>query len=133
MTVGRIRQGPLLMVLAGVAFTAMVACVKTVRAELDALEIVAWRGAIAIPLAFALLRGASPWPVNRRALGIRVGAGFLAMTCFYTAAQGLSVADLSLLGRIQPVLIAIAAPLVLRERLDPRVWLLLAAGVVEPR
>ena len=42
----------------------------------------------------------------------------------------LSVADLSLLGRIQPVLIAIAAPLVLRERLDPRVWLLLAAGVV---
>jgi len=118
------------MVAAGLSFTAMVACVKTVRTELDALEIVAWRGVIAIPLALTLLRGASPWPVNRRAIALRVGAGFLAMSCFYTAAHGLTVADLSLLGRIQPVLIAIAAPLVLRERVAPRVWLLLAAGLL---
>lgn len=118
------------MVAAGLSFTAMVACVKTVRTELDALEIVAWRGVIAVPLALVLLRGASPWPVNRRAIALRVGAGFLAMTCFYTAAHGLTVADLSLLGRIQPVLIAIAAPLVLRERVARRVWLLLAAGLL---
>jgi drug/metabolite transporter (DMT)-like permease len=41
------------------------------------------------------------------------------------------VADLSLLGRLQPVLIAIVAPMVLGrgERVDPRVWLLLAAGM----
>ena len=127
---GRVRRGPLLMVAAGLAFTAMVACVKTVRAELDALEIVAWRGVVAIPLALAMLRGGSPWPVNRRATVLRVGAGFLAMTCFYTAAHGLTVADLSLLGRIQPVLIALAAPLVLRERVAPQVWLLLAAGLM---
>lgn len=128
----RLRRGPLLMVAAGLAFTVMVACVKTVRAELDALEVVAWRGLVAIPLALALLRGASPWPVNRKVLGLRVGAGFLAMTCFYTAAHGLTVADLSLLGRLQPVLIAIAAPLLLGrgERVDPRVWALLGAGVL---
>ena len=128
----RLRKGPLLMVGAGLAFTAMVACVKVLRVELSTLEIVSWRGVVAIPLALAMLRGASPWPVNRAVLGLRVGMGFLAMFCFYTAAHGLSVADLSLLGRIQPVLIAIGAPLLLgrSERVDPRVWALLIAGVV---
>jgi drug/metabolite transporter (DMT)-like permease len=127
-----VRKGPLLMVAAGLAFTVMVACVKVVRAELGTLEVVAWRGVVAVPLAIAMLRGASPWPINRAVLGLRVGAGFIAMSCFYTAAHGLTVADLSLLGRLQPVLIAIVAPMVLGrgERVDPRVWLLLAAGVV---
>ncbi|MEC7949339.1 MAG: DMT family transporter [Myxococcota bacterium] len=120
------------MVGAGLAFTVMVACVKVVRSELGAFEVVAWRGVVAIPLALALLRGASLRPVNRPAMALRVIAGFFAMTCFYTAAHGLSVADLSLLGRLQPVLIAIVAPVVLgrRERVDPRVWGLLGAGVL---
>jgi len=119
------------MVAAGLAFTVMVACVKVVRAELSTLEVVAWRGVVAVPLAIAMLRGRSPWPINRAVLGLRIFAGFLAMSCFYTAAHGLTVADLSLLGRLQPVLIAIVAPMVLGrgERVDPRVWLLLAAGM----
>ena len=120
------------MVAAGLAFTLMVACVKIVRAELGTLEVVAWRGVVAVPLALLMLRRAAPWPINRGVLALRVGAGFLAMSCFYTAAHGLTVADLSLLGRLQPVLIAIVAPLVLGrgERVDPRVWAVLAAGVL---
>ena len=46
-----LRRGPLLMILAGLCFTLMLACVKVLRAELSALEVVFWRGAAAAPLA----------------------------------------------------------------------------------
>lgn len=127
-----LRKGPLLMVAAGVAFTVMVACVKLVRAELTAFEVVAWRGVVAIPLALWWNRRGPFVPVARGLTAFRVVLGFVAMTCFYTATHGLTVADLSLVGRLQPVLIAIAAPFVLgrSERVDPRVWAVLVAGVV---
>ena len=125
------RPGPALMVAAGFVFTAMVSCVKVARAELSAIEIVAWRGLVGIPAALMMIRGTRFLPTHSRLVMLRVVAGFVAMTCFYTAAHGLTVADLSLLGRLQPVAIALIAPVVLGvgERAGIRVWGLLCLGV----
>jgi drug/metabolite transporter (DMT)-like permease len=123
--------GPILMILASLAFTLMVACVKVARAEMSALEIATWRGLSSIPLAWLLARGASRHVQAKGWLGLRVVFGFGAMTCFFTSAKGLPIADLSLIGRLQPLLIALAAPLILgvAERSDRRIWGLMLVGV----
>jgi drug/metabolite transporter (DMT)-like permease len=122
----------MLMVLASLAFTLMVACVKVARAELSALEIAAWRGLGSIPLALFFARGAG-WKVQARGwMGIRIVIGFGAMTCFFTAARGLAVADLALISRLQPILIALLAPVILgaAERSDRRLWGLMGVGML---
>ncbi len=124
-------RGPLAMMVGVLFFAGMFACVKVARAELPAMEIMLWRGVIGLPIA-AVAMGAAPWSIQNRPVFLaRVVFGFLAMGCFYTAAQGLSLADLSLLDRLQPVGVALLAPTLLgrRERASPWLWLLLLVGL----
>jgi drug/metabolite transporter (DMT)-like permease len=119
------------MVLASLAFIVMVACVKVAREELTALEVATWRGISSVPLAWFLARKAG-WKVQAKGwLSLRIVIGFAAMTSFFTAAKGLAVADLSLIGRLQPLLIAALAPLFLGigERSDRRLWGLIVLGL----
>ena len=53
------------------------------------------------------------------------------MFCFFTALKGLPLADTNLITKLQPVLIALGAPLFLgrSERVEPRTWVMLALGV----
>lgn len=131
------------MVLATLFFTIMVGAVKTVRQELEALEVIVWRSAISAPLAFLMClfprRGtavedgaAKVFAIKaRRVLTLRVLLGTGAMVCFFTSAKGLALADLSILSRLQPIVIAVLAPFVLgaAERSPARIWLLLGAGL----
>ncbi len=125
-------RGPLLMMLATLCFTVMVGAVKVARAELGALEVIVWRTAISAPLALVLCRrtgvGVRAW----RVLMLRVALGTGAMVCFFTAAKGLAMADLSILSRLQPIVVALLAPLTLGavERSSRRVRLALGAGLV---
>jgi drug/metabolite transporter (DMT)-like permease len=119
------------MILASLSFSLMVACVKLVRAELDPLHVVFWRAAIATPmLVIPVIRGPGFRLGRRKAFVSRLLFGFIAMTCFYTAAKGLALVDLSLISRLQPILLAVMAPLVLGrdERAQPGVWLAAAIG-----
>lgn len=125
------RWGPFYMVLSTLAFTAMIAFVKVARAEMDALEVMTWRGLVAIPFAWAMarrhsLRLARPW-----LFGLRCVLGFGAMMCSFFAAKGLPVADLSLIWRLQPIFVAIIAPLALgvSERSSVKVVAVLIAGL----
>ncbi len=126
-----LRRGPLLMAGATLAFTIMVGLVKVARTELSAMEIVLWRGVVGIPLAALLLRGQSIRIHARRMMLARVVLGFAAMICFYTATKGLSVADHSLITKVQPLLVAGVAPLVLgaEERPGGRVFGALLLGM----
>jgi drug/metabolite transporter (DMT)-like permease len=116
-----VRRGPLLMGLAALCFTVMLALVKLCRGELGAYEIVLWRGLSAVPLAALGLRGRGLGVANRPVLLLRCLFGFVGMGLYFSATAGLSVADLSLLSRLQPMVIALAAPLVLgRDEAPPR-------------
>lgn len=127
----QLRRGPLFMIAASASFTSMVACVRLVRADLSGVEIVMWRAAISLPLLLMVLRGGSLRLHGRWAFWVRAVLGFAAMACFYTAALHTTLVTLNLLTRLQPILIAIFAPLVLgqEERGDRRVWLAAAGGI----
>ena len=65
-------------------------------------------------------------------MGVRVLVGLGAILCYYTAASALPLADLTLVTRLEPVFIALAAPLLLgQEERPPRgTWALLLLGLV---
>lgn len=119
------------MLAASAFFVGMTASVKVARAELSSLDAMLWRALFALPLtttvalittrasaASAQAEGTSArhWLgralgiVDRRALLLRCGLGFCAMFSYFTAARGLSVADLTFVMRLQPALVAIIAP-----------------------
>lgn len=120
------------MVLSAGAFTAMLGFVKVARAELPAPEIIVYRAVLGLPLVWLLARRRGGLHIDQRgALVARVVFGFGAMFCYFTAAKGLSVADLSLITKLQPILVAIIAPLALgaSERGARGIWLALLAGL----
>ncbi len=126
-----LRPGPLLMLAASLAFVAMTALVKIARAELSGLEIVLWRGIFSAPVLLLLARRHGLRLNNRRVFAARLLLGFLAMTGYAVAARGLSLVDLNLIGKLRPVIIAVAAPLILggRERSTGAEWVMLAVGL----
>lgn len=126
-----LRVGPLLMILAGLSFTLMVSLVQVAREEMSFLQVVFWRGILAIPLAMVWAARVSWRPQNAPVLALRVVLGFLAMSCYFFAARGLLITDLSLLGKLQPLLIAVLAPLLLgrREGGGLAVWVMLVLGL----
>ncbi len=128
------RAGVLLMMGGAVGFIAMFGFVKHARTELDALEVMAWRGILATPLVWLLARRKDPALRihNKRVFSVRVVFGFVAMFCYFTAARGLAVADLSLVHKLQPVVVALLAPLFLGsiERPGWRIWVVVAFSLV---
>jgi len=120
------------MVGATLMFVIMVATVKVARQELTAFEVICWRSVIALPVTFILARSAGLGIQNRRVMALRAVLGFCAMSCFFTAAKGLAIADLSIIAKLQPLIIAIIAPLLLgrAEGGGPAIWIILAVGLV---
>ncbi|MCB9663803.1 MAG: DMT family transporter [Alphaproteobacteria bacterium] len=124
------RRGIVDMLLAVVAFTLMLAAVKVAGRAVTPVEIVVWRGVIGstvlLPVAWSRgLRVQRP-----RLLLLRTVLGAAAMVCWFTAIQGLSLAETNLIGKVQPLIIAVAAPLLLGagEKPDTGVWVALALG-----
>jgi drug/metabolite transporter (DMT)-like permease len=119
------------MVVAAFFFTAQTAAAKVARVELDAIDIIAWRGIVAIPLAL-LLAGRSKLDVGHKGTFVlRALLGFFGIYCFFTAAGGLSVGDVALIGKMQPLLVGLLAPLIFgqSERVGPLAWLALIVGL----
>jgi len=129
--VGPVRRGPLWMILAALLFTVMLGLVKVAREDMSALEVVVWRSVFATPLAFVLARRAGIAIRNKKVLLVRCALGFCAVLGFFTAALGLTMAQLSLVSKLQPILIALLAPLVLgaSEKPSGRVYAVLGLGL----
>lgn len=119
------------MMLGSLSFTTMVGLVKVVREDLSAFEVIFWRGAVALVLLAVLARPPRFRIHNVRVFAIRLALGFTAMACFYGAAKGLPLADLTLISRLQPILVALGAPLLLgvAERSGPALWGVLLVGL----
>ncbi|MEY3011659.1 MAG: hypothetical protein RIT45_394 [Pseudomonadota bacterium] len=132
-------SGVLWMLAASAFFVGMTATVKVARAELSSLDTMVWRAAFALPVTTTLALWTAPggWTralhiVDKRALALRCGLGFCAMFSYFTAARGLSVADLTFVMRLQPALVAFLAPWLLGggERVGRAVWVAGAIGLV---
>ena len=119
------------MIAAILAFTVMVSLIKVARQELSAFEVIFWRGLVSVPATLMLARFRVHVRQKRR-LWARLGFGFLAMCCYYGAAKGLAVGDLQVIWRVQPIVIAFVAPLLLGagEKPDRGLWAVLLVGLV---
>lgn len=125
------RRGPLYITISGLMFAIMLVLVKMTRARLDAFEILFWRGVTAAPLAYALARKAGLGLRRPGLFALRAISGAAAMGLLVFAAKGLFVADLELIHKLQPLVVALLAPWLLgqSERASPRVWALLCMGL----
>ncbi len=119
------------MLVASAIFSLMAALVKLVAPRIPTLEIVAVRCALPVPFLIWLIRrrGVSVIARNRRLILLRAAAGLTAMSLFFWALGELPIGDTLLLGRSQPVLVALLAPLLLRERLTPAALLSLVLSI----
>ena len=120
------------MFLAQVAFTVMVVFVKIVRQELSTFEVAFWRSVVAIPLLILVYRNIS-WKIqDTKTIILRTVLGFGALCSFFGAAKGLYIADLSLISKIQPILVAIIAPIILgqTERPSPQIWWIIGVSLI---
>jgi drug/metabolite transporter (DMT)-like permease len=127
---GRLRPGPLLMMAATLALVVMTGLIQIARRELSGPEVVFWRGLLAVPLLLGFVRSGGLRIHNRRLFALRLLFGFGAMTSYTIAAHGLSLVDLSLVTKLTPLIIAVAAPVFLArsERAGSKVWLVLLSG-----
>ncbi len=119
------------MILAGLAFTLMTWAVKIARTEMSTFEVVWWRSAISAPLSLVLAWRVGLTLHRKDVFTLRAAFGFLAMLGFYTAPKGLPLADVSLLHKLQPILVGLLAPIVLGrdERGGAALWLVVLAGI----
>jgi drug/metabolite transporter (DMT)-like permease len=113
------------------AFTVMLGCVKGAGDDALPLELVFWRGTLGALGMLPMMWGRSLRVTQVRVLVLRVAFGTAAMGCFYTATMALDLAVVSVIQRLQPLAIALAAPLVLgrEERPSGTVWLALGLGM----
>ncbi len=115
------------------AFVAMQAVVKVARLRgFAASEVMFYRTAPGLPLLWWILRrrGQGLSPAQPGNLLVRSLFGSVAMSTNFTSMRWLSLAQFSTLGLMQPVFVALASPLLLRERVRSKVWLAMACAFV---
>jgi len=124
--------GVLLMAGASVGFVGMASMVRLMDQALPEPQLVFWRAVFSLPvLVVIVLRARHALVVRARwTLLLRSVSGFGAMLLFFYALGRLSVAEASMLAKVQPVWIALAAPALVGDRPGPRVWGCLVASLV---
>lgn len=122
MTVSRLAPGARYMIASAFFFSLMGLTVKLAGKRLPTHEIVVARALVTLVLSFALLRraGRSPWGRRHGLLLLRGAVGFLALLAFYYSLTHLPLAEATVIHHTSPVLTAMFAALVLRERTTPR-------------
>lgn len=123
-------RGVLYMGLSALFFSLMSALVKLAGRRLPAEEIVLARVVVTLVLSFAMVRhaGLSPWGTDRRRLALRGLLGTIALACYYWTLTRLPLAEATTIYHIAPVLTAMLAAVVLRERIGSSGWIALALG-----
>lgn len=107
------------MFLSALAFSAMGALVKLAGARLSSVQITLVRGALTLALSWWAVRraGLSPWGNDRKWLLMRGLLGFGGLHCYFFALTRLPLADATVIHLSNPLLVAIAAAIFLREPL----------------
>jgi drug/metabolite transporter (DMT)-like permease len=110
------------MALSAFFFSLMSLLVKLAGQRLEAPQVVLFRAAVALVLAWGMVHraGLSPWKGPRGLLFLRGLLGFFALSCFFWALVHLPLAEATVIQYLNPVFTALLAALVLGERLRAR-------------
>ena len=121
----------LLMFLSSACFVTMSAMVKALGPELPITEIMFLRSLIAVPvLLLVLVRQGKPLVTRaRRLLLVRSLFGITAMFSFYYALTHMQLPDVVFIGRCQPIILALLAPLLVGESSPPSARVAIALGL----
>ena len=124
-------SGALLMVLASGLFATMFAMVKALGPAFPFAEGVFFRGLFGLPMVLVLMRraGVDARPRRPYLLLLRGLLGLGGMSAYFYATQHGTLADVWLVGRFQPVLVAVMAPFLLGERAPRSVLGVLAVSL----
>lgn len=128
----RSRLGLVWMLLATTCFVGMSAMVKLLREDgLATNEVVFWRTAPGLAWVFVELRVRKQklWPNDARPVLLRSVVGLAAMVCYFHALRFLTLIENAVLGLLQPVFVAVLAPMMLGERLQRGAMLALIIAV----
>nr|WP_275943107.1 DMT family transporter [Pseudenhygromyxa sp. WMMC2535] len=121
------------MLLATCCFIAMASFVKLLREDgLSTTQVMFWRMAPALPLVWLEMRrrGQRLRPTAAGPILWRSLFGIGAMACYFYALRALSMVENAVLSLLQPVFVAVLAPLVLDERLRRSAIFALGLGVL---
>jgi drug/metabolite transporter (DMT)-like permease len=119
------------MLLASASFATMAAMIKALGPDLPVSQLVFLRCAIAAPFLLAVISYRQlPFLVKARKLLLaRTFLGLLAMHCFFYALTHMELASCIFIGRTQPLILALLAPIFLKERTPAVAWLAITSGL----
>jgi drug/metabolite transporter (DMT)-like permease len=121
-----------LMLLASGCFVSMAALVKLLGDSLPLTVMMLLRTALALPLLFAVVLHHKQTFFTRAPVSLffRTIFGAAAMFCFYYALTNMPLAECVFIGRLQPLLLALLAPFIVRESPPPITWLAIITGIL---
>lgn len=119
------------MVASALGFSAMSLLVKIASASLPTGEIVLVRAMVTLVVSYAMVRraGIPTWGTNKRGLVFRGVLGFGGLTLYYLSLAYLPLADATTIQQTTPVLTAVIAWFVLRERIGWTTAFAIACGI----
>ncbi len=125
-------MGVILMILASASFATMSALIKAVGPGVSSMELVFLRCALSVPLLFFFMRvQKKPLIVSaKKTIIYRTIFGLGAMIGFFYALVHMPLAECIFIGRSQPLILCLVAPLVLGEKTPRSAWFALACGLV---
>ncbi|HIJ79031.1 MAG: DMT family transporter [Desulfobulbaceae bacterium] len=122
----------ILMLLASASFATMAALIKGIGPEVPLSQLIFLRCWLALPVLLGVLV-AKGMPVMIRARQVliwRTALGMAAMHCFFYALTHMPLADAVFIGRAQPLLLALLAPVMIGEHAPKSAWLAIGTGLV---
>ena len=119
------------MLLASASFTTMSALVKAAGSSIPPVEMVFLRCVIASPIFYLFIRLRKRNPIIRakKVLVWRTIFGLSAMAGFFYALTHMPLADTIFIGRSQPLILSLLAPLILGEHAPRSAWIAIGAGL----
>lgn len=119
------------LVVAAFCFSIMSVLVKTAGLGLPVEMLVLARGVVTLVLSYGLLRhrGIDPWGVDRKRLVLRGVFGTGGLACFFYALTVLPLAEVTVIHYLNPILTAVLAAVLLKERVGLGLVLALLAAV----
>jgi len=122
----------LYMLLASASFTTMSALVKAIGHRIPPLELVFLRCCLAVPILYVIVRQRRrPLIVKaKKVILLRSIFGTVAMTGFFYALAHMPLAECIFIGRSQPLILSLLAPVVIGERAPRSAWFAILAGLI---